>query len=216
MEYKKSITINLAIISALFLSSCATIVGGSRYNAHIIVSRKPNAKIIYKGEVIGTGSATIKVKRNQADKFSFSVKEDGCNEQNYNYTDRTFRGWAFAGSILLWTGVTPNGIPIPWGAVVDLATGAIWKPNTANEGLSKETYKTFVYEVKYASCSAPKAEDNKLILIDVVYLKNGSMIKGTILEQTPNVQVKIQTKDGSIFVFKTEEIEKLARELAKP
>jgi len=51
--------------------------------------------------------------------------------------------------------------------------------------------------------------------VDVVYLKNGSIIRGTIIEQTPNVSLKIQTKDGSIFVYKMEEVEKMTKELSK-
>lgn len=51
---------------------------------------------------------------------------------------------------------------------------------------------------------------------EVVYLKNGSVIKGTILEQVPDVSVKIQTKDGNIFVYKMEEIEKITKEKIKP
>ncbi len=47
---------------------------------------------------------------------------------------------------------------------------------------------------------------------DVVYLKNGSVIHGLIVEQIPNVSIKIQTKTKDIFVFKMEEIEKMAKE----
>lgn len=47
---------------------------------------------------------------------------------------------------------------------------------------------------------------------DVVYLKNGSVIHGIIIEQIPNESVKIQTKDKSMFVFKMEEIDKIAKE----
>lgn len=47
---------------------------------------------------------------------------------------------------------------------------------------------------------------------DVVSLKNGSVIKGVITEQTPPNQLKIKTADGSIFVYKYEEIEKISRE----
>ena len=50
-------------------------------------------------------------------------------------------------------------------------------------------------------------------LEDVVYLKNGSVIHGTIIEQVPNVSVKIKTKDGNVFVYKIEEIEKMTREM---
>lgn len=47
---------------------------------------------------------------------------------------------------------------------------------------------------------------------DVVYLKNGSIIRGTILEMTPNQSVKIETTDGSIFIYKMDEIEKTTSE----
>ena len=52
--------------------------------------------------------------------------------------------------------------------------------------------------------------------IDVVYLKNGSVIKGTVIEQVPNKQIKIQTKDGNIFVFEYDEIEKFKKEVEQP
>ena len=209
----KQTLILLSVITSIITSSCATIVGGSKYNAHIVVVDRPNAKIVYQGEVKGTGSATIKVKRNEANKFSFSVKEDGCNEQKYDYTSRTFRGWAFVGTIVGWTGLI-NGIPLPWGVVTDLATGAVWKPNTMEKGISKEDYKNFKYQVNYTNYTQSKSETNQQLL-DVVYLKNGSVIKGTIIEQFPNVQIKIQTKDGSIFVYKFEEIEKMTKEQSK-
>ncbi len=47
--------------------------------------------------------------------------------------------------------------------------------------------------------------------IDVVYLKNGSIIKGSLVEVTPQT-VKIETRDGSLFVFKMEEVEKITKE----
>ncbi len=47
---------------------------------------------------------------------------------------------------------------------------------------------------------------------EVVYLKNGSVIKGTIIEQVPDVSIKIQTKDGNVFVYKMEEIERITKE----
>lgn len=50
---------------------------------------------------------------------------------------------------------------------------------------------------------------------DVLYLKNGSVIRGMIIEQTPNVSVKIKTKDGSVFAYRYEEIEKFVKEEIK-
>jgi len=47
---------------------------------------------------------------------------------------------------------------------------------------------------------------------EVVYLKNGSIIRGVIIEQVPNETLKIKTRDGSIFVFKIDETEKITKE----
>ena len=47
---------------------------------------------------------------------------------------------------------------------------------------------------------------------DVVYLTNGSIVKGIIAEQVPNEYLKIITADGSIFVFNMEDILKITKE----
>lgn len=51
---------------------------------------------------------------------------------------------------------------------------------------------------------------------DVVYLKNGSIIRGIIrgiiIEQIPNKSIKIETADRSIFVFQMDEIERFTKE----
>lgn len=47
---------------------------------------------------------------------------------------------------------------------------------------------------------------------EVVYLKNGSVIRGTIIEQIPNQTLKIQTKDGNVFVYQYNEIIKTTKE----
>jgi len=48
--------------------------------------------------------------------------------------------------------------------------------------------------------------------IDVVYLKNGSIIRGIIIEQVPNESLKIQTADDNVFVLKISEVEKMTKE----
>jgi hypothetical protein len=50
---------------------------------------------------------------------------------------------------------------------------------------------------------------------DVIYLKNGSVIHGIIIEQVPNETIKIKTKDGNVFAFKYEEIQKFTKEEIK-
>jgi hypothetical protein len=47
---------------------------------------------------------------------------------------------------------------------------------------------------------------------DVVYLKNGSVIKGTIVETIPEKSIKIETADGNLFVYNMSDIEKLTKE----
>jgi len=48
---------------------------------------------------------------------------------------------------------------------------------------------------------------------EVVYLKNGSIIRGVIIEQVPNSSLKIQTSDGSIFAYSIDEVEKITKEV---
>jgi hypothetical protein len=49
-------------------------------------------------------------------------------------------------------------------------------------------------------------------MVDVLYLKNGSIIRGTITEMVPNKTIKIKMADGSLFVYKMEEVEKFVKE----
>ena len=48
---------------------------------------------------------------------------------------------------------------------------------------------------------------------EVVYLKNGSIIRGIIIEQVPNSSLKIQTADGSIFAYSMDEVVKITKEV---
>jgi hypothetical protein len=52
-------------------------------------------------------------------------------------------------------------------------------------------------------------------LQDVVYLKNGSIIRGVIMEQIPNKTIKLQTADNNVFVYQMDEIEKITKEAGK-
>ncbi len=47
---------------------------------------------------------------------------------------------------------------------------------------------------------------------DVIHLYNGSVIKGVIIEQVPNATYKIETSDGSQFVYTSNEIAKITKE----
>jgi len=47
---------------------------------------------------------------------------------------------------------------------------------------------------------------------DVVYLKNGIIVRGVIVEQYPGISLKIEANDGSVYVFNMDDVEKLAKE----
>lgn len=49
-------------------------------------------------------------------------------------------------------------------------------------------------------------------LDDVVYLKNGSIIRGTVIEQIMGKSIKIQTRDGNVFVYPIDNVEKITKE----
>lgn len=48
--------------------------------------------------------------------------------------------------------------------------------------------------------------------VDVLYLKNGSIIKGSITEMNPTTGIKIKTSDGSLFVYTMDEVLKTEKE----
>jgi hypothetical protein len=155
------ITLTLIISAWFLLSGCATICGGSRYIAHITVKDHPNANIYYQGNLEGKGFAEFKVKRTDANKFIITVKEDTLAEQQYKYSRRTFRGWACAGTILLWTGLIGN-VPIPYGLAIDLATGAFWKPDITEKGIVKSDYKHYNYILQYSGGAVKDTSKTKL------------------------------------------------------
>lgn len=49
---------------------------------------------------------------------------------------------------------------------------------------------------------------------DVVYLKNGGIIRGMIIEQVPNESLKIQTHVRNVFVYRMDEIQKITKEIS--
>ena len=47
---------------------------------------------------------------------------------------------------------------------------------------------------------------------DVIYLKDGSIYKGVIIETVPNVSYKIQSRDGNVYAMQLTEVEKITKE----
>jgi len=59
------------------------------------------------------------------------------------------------------------------------------------------------------------APANAADTVDVVYLKNGSIIRGSIIEQIPGRSLKIETADGSVFVYQIDQVAKITKEPAR-
>ena len=47
---------------------------------------------------------------------------------------------------------------------------------------------------------------------DAIYLKNGSIYRGTIIETVPNDSYKIKSRDGNVYAVSIEEVEKITKE----
>ena len=47
---------------------------------------------------------------------------------------------------------------------------------------------------------------------EVVYLKNGGILRGIIIEQVPNTSLKVQMRDKSIVACRYDEVEKITKE----
>lgn len=71
--------------------------------------------------------------------------------------------------------------------------------------------KTFLLLFAILTAMSSKAQN----YVDVIYTKNGSVVRGVIIETVPNISYKIKTNDGNIFVFKAEEIEKIEKQETK-
>jgi hypothetical protein len=61
----------------------------------------------------------------------------------------------------------------------------------------------------------PRSSQAQAPMEDVVYLKNGTVLKGKVLEFTPSGTIKVEIMGGSVFVYPADEVEKIAKEPSK-
>ncbi|CAM3451615.1 PEGA domain-containing protein [Flavobacterium longum] len=133
---KRLSIVALFLAMAVTFSSCGVMFGGSRYEAKIVAKDRPNADIYVNGEKIGRGTATGIYHRNQP--LKVELKEDGCETTAKTY-DKSFRTGNFILSVISW------GL---LGIIVDLATGASYKPDHRHDpSIKKVSDKTYQFEV---------------------------------------------------------------------
>ncbi|MBL4709941.1 MAG: SHOCT domain-containing protein [Flavobacteriales bacterium] len=162
----------IATLCVYLFSSCATIVGGSKYTAYVQVTNDPKANIRFNGLNIGQGSATIDIFRKDAARTSFEISKEGCPTQTFKFEKRIFRGWSLVGSFLLAPVI--SGVPIPIWNVVDFATGAYYKPDKGDPRIIKNNYKNYYYNLSY-DCDSP--EDYSDSSKEVQNTKEGKLIE---------------------------------------
>lgn len=84
--------------------------------------------------------------------------------------------------------------------------------------MTKIDFKNFRYNVDYsASCTtgakqAAVAVAQKEATTDIMYLKNGTTVRGTIIENTPDKQVQIRVEGGDIVLYPAAEIDRIEKE----
>ncbi len=231
----------LVVVIPIIFSSCATIFGGRKYNA-IVKTNRPNAEIIVNNQFVGKGFGIVSVERKDANKLNILIKEKGCEDTIFNFRSRKIRGFALAGAIAPWvlftgsilTLVKPSSntsnnveaeinpasflglivsIPLIYTSSTDFVNfGTMYKPDTNELGVYKIDYDNYEYRLNSSCIAKPSSFKNQSNLKSTVYLKNGSVIRGNIIELKPNISIKIQTSNGSIFVISFDEIEKFTQE----
>ena len=87
-----SLLLLLSLVITLFFSSCATIIGGAKYNAKVQVPGHPEATITVDGQYKGQGEANFLVKRRDADKLAVTVQEENCEPETTQFNSKSFRG----------------------------------------------------------------------------------------------------------------------------
>ncbi len=109
-----------------------------------------------------------------------------------------------------------------YAAIADFINfSTMYKPDEKEPGIHRLDYKNYEYNLN-SSCipvettqyinNSVNNNSNIPTLKGSVYLKNGSVIRGHIIEIIPNKTIRLQTIDGSIFVFKFDDIERYSQE----
>lgn len=147
-EMKKTLfKLFLCATFGLLFSSCATIVGGAKYNAHVQVPNHPDAKITVNGQYLGNGQVTASLNRRECDKVSIVVQEGDDEPLSVLFSGRKFRTGTLIADFFL---------PIPPGTfILDAITGAWWRPDDGDSRITRQDVKNYVYTINYTPKTRP-------------------------------------------------------------
>lgn len=177
----------IIVITSFLFCSCATLFHGSTDDVGF--SSDPTGATVYvNGDLMGKTPLKLELKSNKT--YSIEFRKDGYDKKTVLINNNVGAGWIILDIVF---GLIP--------VVVDAATGD-W--NSLDQD-----------HVRAALEKQQEQKNNDEKYEDVVYLKNGSIIHGTIIEQVTGESIKIKTNDGNTFVFKMDEIEKTTKEAIK-
>ena len=133
--------LSILTLSSFTLSSCGVIFGGSKFSASIIAENHTEAEIYINGDSVGTGTAVINHPRRTP--LTVELKQDGCETRTQTFNN-TFRTGNFVLTAITWGLI---------GMVIDLGTGACYKPNhKKNPSVEKLNDRNYVFTVDYSGC----------------------------------------------------------------
>ncbi len=137
---KRVFTVALLLSIAVLFNSCGVMFGGSKYQGTIIAKDHPNAEIYANGKKIGVGQATALFPREKD--LKVELKEAGCETKTQTF-GTSFRTGNFILSVFSW------GIF----SLIDLGTGASYKPDRKNPAIQKTSTKDFTFTVDGPNCT---------------------------------------------------------------
>jgi hypothetical protein len=108
-------TVSILLSSIVFLSSCSTIMQGSRQSV-TIQSLTPDARILVNGDDMGKDIVTTKLKRNT--NHTIMIKKDGFDTKTVSLGKNVQAGYVVADVVIALT-----GLGLIW-IIVDAATGS--------------------------------------------------------------------------------------------
>lgn len=144
----------------LLFSSCATLVGGAKYNARVRVPDHPNAKININGQYRGNGEATMLINRKEANMLNVTIQEGNDEPQTTVFSGRKFRTGTLIADLFL------PPFP-PFGAIIiDAISGSWWRPDESEIGVSRIDVDNYQYIVNYRENNPKKTQNNSSTIPD--------------------------------------------------
>lgn len=128
-------------------TSCATIFGGSKYKGTIVPS-DPTSEVIIDGDSYGTGTVDFVHKRSKTVDVTLVSNTGESVTKTYDKEVRvgsgilSFLSWGFAGPLL------------------DLGTGAIFRPDTDSRDVKKLSTKKFQFNITSPPASVAQPVKN--------------------------------------------------------